>query len=147
MSKKNKKDAKSVEFKLIVPNTEPDVVGIGRDINKFITHAIYIKAEDATEKKMFIYGDFCYYVMFGSMNGKVIPVGVMVKDFEAEDKDIAILDEDPIRDVNVMYPIAFEKEFAGFYILRNGGIAIEYELTADGKDHDEGFGRIDMNLN
>lgn len=51
--------------------------------------------------------------------------------------------EDIGRDVNVVYPIEIGKMFKGFYILGNGAVAIDYELT----DNDDSIGKIDMNLN
>lgn len=38
--------------------------------------------------------------------------------------------------------------FKGFYILGNGAVAIDYELTDNGGfDNDDSIGKIDMNLN
>ena len=47
-----------------------------------------------------------------------------------------------------MYPIEIGKMFKGFYILSNGAVAIDYELTDNGGfDDDDNIGEIDMNLN
>lgn len=56
--------------------------------------------------------------------------------------------EDIGRDVNVVYPIEIGKMFKGFYILSNGAVAINYELTDNGGfENDDSIGKIDMNLN
>lgn len=47
-----------------------------------------------------------------------------------------------------MYPIEIGKMFKGFYILSNGAVAIDYELTDNGGfENDDSIGKIDMNLN
>ena len=67
---------------------------------------------------------------------------------EAETEDIAMPFEDIGRDVNVVYPIEIGKKFKGFYILSNGAVAIDYELTDNGGfEDDDSIGKIDMNLN
>ena len=83
-----------------------------------------------------------------SQLGENIPVGVLAKQKEAETEDIAMPFEDIGRDVNVVYPIEIGKMFKGFYILSNGAVAIDYELTDNGGfENDDSIGKIDMNLN
>lgn len=82
------------------------------------------------------------------IKGENIPVGVLAKQKEAETEDIAMPFEDIGRDVNVVYPIEIGKMFKGFYILSNGAVAIDYELTDNGGfENDDSIGKIDMNLN
>ena len=87
-------------------------------------------------------------VTYASIKGKNIPVGVLAKQKDANTEDIAMPFEDIGRDVNVVYPIEIGKKFKGFYILSNGAVAIDYELTDNGGfENDDSIGEIDMNLN
>ena len=100
--------------------------------------------DKVSSDRAFVNNDILYMVTYASIKGKNIPVGVLAKQKEAETEDIAMPFEDIGRDVNVVYPI----EIKGFYILSNGAVAIDYELTDNGGfEDDDSIGKIDMNLN
>lgn len=138
---------KETEVKVSVPEN-PDITVIDTDIADFVSHAIYVGADKINENTLFVHNDVYYYVMFAKLENENVPVGILVKDLDADEDDVAMPGEDPVRDINVIYPIIPGKEFRGFYILRNCGISIDYNLTSNGRrEEDEWLGRIDMNLN
>ena len=127
---------------------EVKAINICGDINSFIKHIIYVSVDKVSSDRAFVNNDVLYMVTYASIKGKNIPVGVLAKQKEAKTEDIAMPFEDIGRDVNVVYPIEIGKMFKGFYILSNGAVAIDYELTDNGGfDDDDNIGKIDMNLN
>lgn len=143
MKKKNLKE----EVEVIIPK-EVEAINICGNINDFIKHIIYVSLDKVSNDRAFIINDVLYMVTYASIKGKNTPIGVFVKQKDAELKDIAMPFEDIGRDVNVVYPIEIGKMFKGFYILANGAVAIDYELTDNGGfENDDSIGKIDMNLN
>lgn len=143
MKKKNLKE----EVEVIIPK-EVEAINICGNINDFIKHIIYVSLDKVSNDRAFIVNDVMYMVTYASIKGKNTPIGVFVKQKDAELKDIAMPFEDIGRDVNVVYPIEIGKMFKGFYILANGSVAIDYELTNNGGfENDDSIGKIDMNLN
>lgn len=131
-----KKNIKPEEVEVVIPK-EVEAINICGDINSFIKHIIYVSLDKVSSDRAFVNNDVLYMVTYASIKGENIPVGVIAMPFE----DIG-------RDVNVVYPIDIGKMFKGFYILGNGAVAIDYELTDNGGfDNDDSIGKIDMNLN
>lgn len=142
-----KKNLKEEEVEVIIPK-EVEGINICGNINDFIKHIIYVSLDKVSNDRAFIINDVLYMVTYASIKGKNTPIGVFVKQKDAESKDIAMPFEDIGRDVNVVYPIEIGKMFKGFYILGNGAVAIDYELTDNGGfENDDSIGKIDMNLN
>lgn len=142
-----KKNIKPEEVEVVIPK-EVEAINICGDINSFIKHIIYVSLDKVSSDKAFVNNDVLYMVTYASIKGENIPVGVLAKQKEAETEDIAMPFEDIGRDVNVVYPIEIGKMFKGFYILGNGAVAIDYELTdIGGFENDDSIGKIDMNLN
>lgn len=142
-----KKNIKPEEVEVVIPK-EVEAINICGDINSFIKHIIYVRLDKVSSDKAFVNNDVLYMVTYASIKGENIPVGVLAKQKEAETEDIAMPFEDIGRDVNVVYPIEIGKKFKGFYILSNGAVAIDYELTDNGGfENDDSIGKIDMNLN
>ena len=150
-----KKNIKPKEVEVVIPKEvevvipkEVEAINICGDINSFIKHIIYVSLDKVSSDRAFVNNDILYMVTYASIKGKNIPVGVLAKQKEAETEDIAMPFEDIGRDVNVVYPIEIGKKFKGFYILSNGAVAIDYELTDNGGfEDDDSIGKIDMNLN
>lgn len=145
-----KKNIKPEEVEVVIPK-EVEAINICGDINSFnsfIKHIIYVSLDKVSSDRVFVNNDILYMVTYASIKGKNIPVGVLAKQKEAKSEDIAMPFEDIGRDVNVVYPIKIGKKFKGFYILSNGAVAIDYELTDNGGfENDDSIGKIDMNLN
>lgn len=142
-----KKNIKPEEVEVVIPK-EVEAINICGDIDSFIKHIIYVSLDKVSSDRAFVNNDILYMVTYASIKGKNIPVGVLAKQKEAKSEDIAMPFEDIGRDVNVVYPIEIGKMFKGFYILSNGSVAIDYELTDNGGfDDDDSIGKIDMNLN
>lgn len=148
-----KKNIKPEEVEVVIPK-EVEAINICGDINSFIKHIIYVSLDKVSSDRAFVNNDILYMVTYASIKGKNIPegknipVGVLAKQKEAKTEDIAMPFEDIGRDVNVVYPIEIGKKFKGFYILSNGAVAIDYELTDNGGfEDDDSIGKIDMNLN
>ena len=130
-----KKNIKPEEVEVVIPK-EVEAINICGDINSFIKHIIYVSLDKVSSDRAFVNNDILYMVTYASIKGKNIPVGVLAKQKEAETEDIAM----PFEDIG--------KKFKGFYILSNGAVAIDYELTDNGGfEDDDSIGKIDMNLN
>lgn len=129
-----KKNIKPEEVEVVIPK-EVEAINICGDINSFIKHIIYVSLDKVSSDRAFVNNDILYMVTYASIKGKNIPVGVLAKQKEAETEDIAM-------------PFEIGKMFKGFYILSNGAVAIDYELTDNGGfENDDSIGKIDMNLN
>lgn len=138
-NKKNKLDVKFVEPKY------DDPVYVGNELNKHISHIIYISAEEIDENKVFLFNDFAYRCQYAVIEGKKVLFGIVVAsmDFDDEEADRPIA-PDPDADINVIVPVFPAKGFKGFFIMPNASVVPDYRFTIDAFDDGDNDGGMDI---
>lgn len=126
-NKKKKQELKKIDVHFFFDNEEMHVNDIKPHDLSNCAVLPYISSEKIKPNEFFILDRIMYAGLFREDNRELVGITVdVVGDSEDE------YDQDPgniISDVNRAYPIINSKNFRGFFILPNYGIAIDYGIT------------------